>query len=126
MHLKIYPFGVLVHIAGQNPGPPKRKSGHPFVEASREIQLVTGNPSVKPAPAITTKFISISNGRFGHYDTRQNRAITPREAALLQTFPRNYVFYPEDNLEFTATLIGNAVPPKLAKFFGEYIAQTLE
>ena len=80
----------------------------------------------EPAPTITTKFISISNGRFGHYDTRQNRAITPREAALLQTFPRNYVFYPEDNLEFTATLIGNAVPPKLAKFFGEYIAQTLE
>lgn len=77
------------------------------------------------APTITTKFISITNGRFGHYDTQQNRAITPREAALLQTFPRSYVFYPEDNIEFTATLIGNAVPPKLARFFGQYVSQLL-
>lgn len=79
----------------------------------------------EPAPTITTRFISFSNGRFGHYDSRQNRAITPREAALLQTFPRSYVFYPEDNLEFMAILIGNAVPPKLAKFFGRYVSQTL-
>ena len=75
------------------------------------------------APTITTKCISISNGRFGHYDTAQNRGITPREAALLQTFPDNYVFFPEDNIQFTATLIGNAVPPKLAEFFGKLIAR---
>jgi DNA (cytosine-5)-methyltransferase 1 len=77
------------------------------------------------APTITTKCISITNGRFGHYDTTQNRGITPREAALLQTFPENYVFSPEDNIQFTATLIGNAVPPKLAKFFGKFIAQKI-
>ena len=77
-------------------------------------------------PTITTKFISISNGRFGHFDTKQNRALSPREAALLQTFPQNYVFYPEENLEFTATLIGNAVPPKLSEFFGRYILEQLE
>ena len=72
-------------------------------------------------PTITTKFISITNGRFGHFDVKQNRALSPREAALLQTFPQKYVFYPEDNLEFTATLIGNAVPPRLSEFFGRYI-----
>lgn len=76
-------------------------------------------------PTITTRFVSISNGRFGHFDIKQNRGITPREGALLQTFPSNYVFYPEENMEFTSTLIGNAVPPKLAQFFGDYIRQRL-
>jgi DNA (cytosine-5)-methyltransferase 1 len=78
------------------------------------------------APTITTKCISITNGRFGHYDTRQNRALSPREAALLQTFPRRYVFHPQENLDFTALLIGNAVPPKLAKYFGTYLRKRLE
>lgn len=78
------------------------------------------------APTITTKLMSITNGRFGHFDVRQNRALTPREGALLQTFPAKYVFYPEDNMEFTCALIGNAVPPKLARFFGRYVLQCLE
>lgn len=77
------------------------------------------------APTMTTKSMSISNGRFGHYDTAQNRALTPREAALLQTFPARYVFHPEENIEFAAKLIGNAVPPKLAKFFGTYLLDRL-
>jgi DNA (cytosine-5)-methyltransferase 1 len=78
------------------------------------------------APTITTKSMSITNGRFGHYDVKQNRGLSPREAALLQTFPRGYVFHPEDNLEFTALLIGNAVPPRLAKYFGAYLRQQIE
>jgi DNA (cytosine-5)-methyltransferase 1 len=73
------------------------------------------------APTVTTRCISISNGRFGHYDPEQNRGITPHEAALLQTFPSDYTFFPEDSMDFVATLIGNAVPPKLAKFFGQYL-----
>ncbi len=77
------------------------------------------------APTITTKSMSISNGRFGHYDLAQNRGLTPREAALLQTFPASYVFHPEESIEFAATLIGNAVPPKLAAFFGSYILDRL-
>jgi DNA (cytosine-5)-methyltransferase 1 len=77
------------------------------------------------APTITTRCVSVSNGRFAHYDIKQNRAITPREAALLQTFPRSYIFYPEDSLDFASTLIGNAVPPQLAKFFGAYIKERL-
>ena len=80
----------------------------------------------QPAPTITTKFLSITNGRFGHYDVQQHRAISIKEGALLQTFPKKYVFYPEDNMNFSATLIGNAVPPKIVKFFGKYIARTLE
>lgn len=75
------------------------------------------------SPTITTKFVTITSGRFGHYDIKQNRGISIKEGALLQTFPENYVFYPEDNMHFSATLIGNAVPPKIAKFFGEYISQ---
>lgn len=77
------------------------------------------------APTITTKLMSITNGRFGHFDQRQNRGITPKEGALLQTFPAKYVFHPEDNMEFTCTLIGNAVPPKLARFFGRYVLECL-
>lgn len=72
------------------------------------------------APTITTKFISITNGRFGHCDTRQHRALSVREAAALQTFPDDFIFHPESNLEFTAKLIGNAVPPALAKYLGEF------
>lgn len=78
------------------------------------------------APTITTKCMSITNGRFGHYDVKQNRAITPREAALLQTFPQGYIFHPEDQLEFAARLIGNAVPPLLANYFGRYLRGQLE
>jgi DNA (cytosine-5)-methyltransferase 1 len=76
-------------------------------------------------PTITTRCVSVSNGRFAHYDTDQNRGITPKEAALLQTFPNEYVFYPESGSEFVAVLIGNAVPPKLAKFFGRYIKEQM-
>lgn len=76
-------------------------------------------------PTITTRCVSVSNGRFAHYDTDQNRGITPKEAALLQTFPNEYVFYPEDGGEFAAVLIGNAVPPRLAKFFGNYLKEKI-
>lgn len=76
-------------------------------------------------PTITTKCVSVSNGRFAHYDTNQIRGITAKEAALLQTFPDEYVFYPVDGDEFASVLIGNAVPPKLAKFFGRYLKEQM-
>ena len=44
----------------------------------------------KPATGLTTRCISLSNGRFGHPD--QDRAISVREAACLQTFPRDFEF----------------------------------
>ena len=80
----------------------------------------------RAAPTITTKFLSITNGRFGHYDIQQNRGLSIKEGALLQTFPDDYTFYPEDDMQFSAILIGNAVPPKIAKFFGSCISHALQ
>ena len=78
-----------------------------------------------PSPTITTKCHSISNGRFGHYDVTQVRGISLREAAILQSFPEDYVFYPDDQIEPVARMIGNAVPPKLAEFFAGYLVNSL-
>lgn len=65
----------------------------------------------KPAPTITTRFDSLSNGRYGHPE--QNRAISLREGATLQTFPLNYKFFASSK-NTIAKMIGNAVPPELA------------
>ncbi len=80
----------------------------------------------RPSPTITTKCHSISNGRFGHYDISQNRGVSLREAAILQSFPEDYVFYPTDQIETVARMIGNAVPPRLAMYFAGYLLNTLE
>ena len=74
-----------------------------------------------PAPALTTRCISYSNGRFGHPE--QDRAISVREAACLQTFPLDFVF--TGNLNSQARQVGNAVPAQLAQQFGERIASHL-
>jgi DNA (cytosine-5)-methyltransferase 1 len=79
----------------------------------------------RPSPTITTKCHSISNGRFGHFDPNQLRGISLREAAIIQSFPDDYVFYPEDKIEPIARMIGNAVPPRLACFFASYLANSL-
>ncbi|MCP2216239.1 DNA cytosine methyltransferase [Bradyrhizobium elkanii] len=68
----------------------------------------------RPAAGLTTRCISYSNGRFGH--PTQDRAISVREAACLQTFPRKYRF--SGILESKARQIGNAVPPLMAKAIG--------
>ena len=80
----------------------------------------------RPSPTITTKCHSISNGRFGHYDTAQVRGISLREAAILQSFPEDYVFHPTDQIDPIARMIGNAVPPKLAAFYADYLVQSLK
>ena len=79
----------------------------------------------RPSPTITTKCHSISNGRFGHYDMSQNRGISLREAAILQSFPDDYVFYPTNMIEPVARMIGNAVPPRLARYFASYLLNSL-
>ncbi len=79
----------------------------------------------RPSPTITTKCHSISNGHFGHYDMNQVRAISLREAAILQSFPEDYVFYSDDEGEPVARMIGNAVPPRLAGFFAGYLVNSL-
>lgn len=72
----------------------------------------------RPAPTITTKFFSISNGRFGHPE--EDRAISIREGATLQTFPKEYVFK-TNSIATAAKLIGNAVPCEYARRLGETI-----
>jgi DNA (cytosine-5)-methyltransferase 1 len=72
----------------------------------------------KPSPTITTKFFSISNGRFVHPE--ENRAISLREGATLQTFPKNYEFF-GTSIASIAKMIGNAVPPEFAKIIGKQI-----
>nr|WP_302624081.1 DNA cytosine methyltransferase [uncultured Eubacterium sp.] len=69
------------------------------------------------SPTLTVKCFSISNGRFAHPE--QNRGISLREAAAIQTFPDDYIFY--GNLQEIGKQIGNAVPVLLAKVMGEYI-----
>jgi DNA (cytosine-5)-methyltransferase 1 len=71
----------------------------------------------KPAPTLTGKCHSISNGRYGH--PLQDRAISLREAASLQTFPDSYIFYgPRQHI---AQMIGNAVPVRFGEILGRHI-----
>lgn len=80
----------------------------------------------EPAPTMTTLCTGIGNGRFGH--PTQDRAISLREAALLQSFPPSYKFWPTDqeiNRKAIGRLIGNAVPPALAEVLGEQIRRCL-
>jgi DNA (cytosine-5)-methyltransferase 1 len=79
----------------------------------------------RPSPTITTKCHSISNGRFGHFDVGQLRGISLREAAMLQSFPPDYIFYPTDKIEPIARMIGNAVPPRLAEYFSRYLRSAI-
>jgi DNA (cytosine-5)-methyltransferase 1 len=74
----------------------------------------------RPAPTLTTKFIGLSHGRFGHPE--QHRAISLREGAILQTMEK-FLFDLNLSKEKIAKQIGNAVPPKLAKKFGEYFIE---
>ena len=70
------------------------------------------------SPTITTKFYNISCGKFGHPD--EDRAISLREGAALQSFPKSFIFK-TTSIADTARIIGNAVPPKYAKALGEAI-----
>jgi DNA (cytosine-5)-methyltransferase 1 len=72
----------------------------------------------RPAPTITTRFSSLSNGRFGHPD--EDRAISIREGATLQTFPKEFEFH-ASAISSLAKQIGNAVPPELARRIGTHL-----
>jgi DNA (cytosine-5)-methyltransferase 1 len=65
---------------------------------------------------MTTQCYGFGNGRFGHPE--QNRAISLREAAILQSFPLDYAFVPDDgevSFKVIGRLIGNAVPVDLGR-----------
>ena len=71
----------------------------------------------RPAAALTTRCISLSNGRYGHPE--QNRALSVREAARLQTFHDSFEFF--GSMVSMARQIGNAVPVKLANAIGKHV-----
>lgn len=64
----------------------------------------------EPSPTLTCRCISITNGRFGHPE--QDRGISLREAALLQSFPKTYKL--PDSFEIAQRCIGNSFPPLMA------------
>jgi len=77
-------------------------------------------------PVITTECLGIGNGRFGH--PKQHRAISIREAALLQTFPKKFKFVPPRKPVIglhLARQIGNAVPVRLAQIIARSIKNHL-
>ena len=81
----------------------------------------------EPAPTMTTQCVGLGNGRFGHPE--QNRAISLREAAIFQTFPKSYQFI-DFRVPFVtanvAKFIGNAVPVKLGSVIGKSIKKHIE
>jgi DNA (cytosine-5)-methyltransferase 1 len=89
-------------------------------ESGKSYAAVYGRMSWdEPAPTMTTLCYGYGNGRFGH--PAQDRGISLREAAILQSFPPTYVFGPSDDaVQFRATgrLIGNAVPVRLGEVIG--------
>jgi len=73
----------------------------------------------EPSPTITTLCYGFGNGRFGHPE--QHRALSLREASLLQSFPSTYAFQPANkkvNFRAVGRMIGNAVPVRLGEIIG--------
>lgn len=74
------------------------------------------------ATTITTRFDTPAGGRFIHPD--KNRTLTPREAARIQSFPDDYLFFGDKRS--VSRQIGNAVPPKVAFFLAKLVSNILE
>lgn len=119
----------LQRITASNPGGSWRDwPAHLVAKCHQEVSGVT-YPSVygrmtwdDPSPTITTQFFGFGNGRFGHPE--QDRAISLREGAILQSFPEEYKFFREgEQVSFSTLgrLIGNAVPVRLGEAIGASI-----
>ena len=81
----------------------------------------------EPSPTITTQFYGYGNGRFGHPE--QDRALSLREGAILQSFPNDYVFVDNEHqfkLRDIGIHIGNAVPVELGRAIGLSIKEHLK
>jgi DNA (cytosine-5)-methyltransferase 1 len=119
----------------------KSKPGGTWRDWNKKLQLtchkkVSGGtyPSVygrmswdEPAPTITTQFFGYGNGRFGHPE--QNRALSIREGAILQSFPSDYIFIDPNKPASKRELgihIGNAVPVNLGLAIGKSIKKHIE
>ena len=124
----------LARIRHSKPGGTWRDWPEELVAACHVRQTGSTYPSVygrmewdQPAPTITTQCYGFGNGRFGHPE--QDRAISLREAAMLQSFPEDYGFIPEGttvNFNTLGRMIGNAVPVLLGEFIGEIFVHHVE
>ena len=76
-----------------------------------------------PAPTITAGCTTFSKGRFGHPE--EDRTISVREAALLQTFPIDYRFETQ-YMDHVCKMIGNALPPLFAEVLARQVKKALE
>jgi DNA (cytosine-5)-methyltransferase 1 len=77
----------------------------------------------KVSPTITGGCFNPSKGRFIHPE--QDRAISIYEAALLQSFPKDYKFLLKNGLSRNAAMIGNALPPKFSESVSKYVMELL-
>ncbi|PWQ93495.1 DNA cytosine methyltransferase [Leucothrix arctica] len=96
----------------------KKHSGRTYVSVYGRMEWN------KPSPTITTQFFGFGNGRFGH--PTQDRALSLREGAILQSFPKDYKFCPPGvtpEIKTIGRLIGNAVPVRLGEVIGESIME---
>lgn len=97
-------------------------------KTGRSFRSVYGRMKwTEPSPTITTQFYKFGTGRFGHPE--QDRALSLREGAILQTFPIRYKFVRRgDRISFQrlGRLIGNAVPVKLGEAIGRSILAHLK
>jgi len=73
----------------------------------------------KVAPTLTTGCTDLTRGRFVHPE--DDRALSLREASLLQTFPKDYIFY--GNSSQVAKQIGNAVPVEMARYLASHLKE---
>lgn len=123
-----------IRISSSIPGGTWRDWPLNLVAPCHKRETGTSYPSVygrmewdKPSPTMTTQCYAFGSGRFGHPE--QNRAISLREAAILQSFPKEYQFLPKGektSFRRLGTLIGNAVPPKLGIAIGKKIVDHLD
>ena len=94
-------------------------------ESGQTYTAVYGRMSWKEvSPTITTQFFNYGSGRFGH--PKQDRGLSIREGALLQTFPEDYDFGEEIFMAKTGRHIGNAVPPRLGFVIGKAIQKHIK
>lgn len=121
----------LQRIRASKPGGTWREWNESLLAECHRRQTGSTYPSVygrmewdEVAPTMTTQCFGYGNGRFGHPE--QDRAISLREAAMLQTFPQSYEFVPEGEVvrfNRLGRLIGNAVPVALGEAIGRSIVR---
>ena len=105
----------------------KVKSGENFTVLDEKINSVHSGAYGRlswdePAPTITTRFDTPAGGRFIH--PVENRTLTPREAARIQSFPDDFIF--QGNRTTICRQIGNAVPPKISYFLARLLDYILK